>query len=42
MDDSGIFTVRVYDSVIQPHFDDTRGGGPGQFPNGVGYGALKF
>jgi hypothetical protein len=42
MDDSGIFTVRVYDSVIQPHFDDTRGDGPGQFPHGVGYGALKF
>jgi len=42
MDDSGIFTVRVYDSVTQPHFDDTRGDGPGQFPNGVGYGALKF
>jgi hypothetical protein len=42
MDDSGIFTVRVYDSVIQPHFGDTRGDGPGQFPNGVGYGALNF
>jgi hypothetical protein len=37
-DDSGIFTVRVYDSADQPHFDDTRGKGT----NGVGSGFIKF
>jgi hypothetical protein len=42
LDESGIFTLRVYDSASQPHFRDTRGDGPGQFPDGVGYGALKF
>jgi hypothetical protein len=32
------FSVRVYDSVAQPHFDDTRG--PGQ--TGVGSGCIKL
>jgi|SRR5581483_6660872 len=41
-DDSGIFTVRVYDSADRPHFNDTRGHAEGQFPRGVGSGFLKF
>jgi len=41
-DDSGIFTVRVYDSAAQPHFDDTRGNGEGEFATGVGSGFIKF
>jgi hypothetical protein len=41
-DSSSIFSIRVYDSADQPHFDDTRGPGPDQFPNGVGSGFLKF
>jgi hypothetical protein len=41
-DDSGIFTVRVYDSADKPHVSDTRGHGEGQFPRGVGSGFLKF
>ena len=39
---SGIFTVPVYDSAAQPHFDDTRGSSPGQFATGVGTGSIKF
>jgi hypothetical protein len=39
---SGIFAVRVYDSADTPHFDDTRGTGEGQFPNGVGSGFINF
>jgi hypothetical protein len=39
---SGIFSVTVYDSAAKPHFNDTRGNGPGQFPNGVGKGIIKF
>jgi hypothetical protein len=42
VDDSGIFTVRIYDSAALPHFDDTRGTGPGQFKTGVGSGFIKF
>jgi hypothetical protein len=42
VDDSGIFWVRVCDSAAQAHFDDTRGDGPEQFPNGVGSGFIKF
>ena len=42
VDASGVFTVRVYDSAAQPHFDDTRGTGEGQFAKGVGSGLLKF
>jgi hypothetical protein len=42
VDDSGIFTVRVYDSSAQPHFDDTRGSDAGQFETGVGSGFIKF
>jgi kumamolisin len=41
-DDSGIFSVRVYDSAAQPHFDDTRGNGDGEFKTGVGSGFIKF
>jgi hypothetical protein len=37
-DDSGIFTVRVYDSAVKPHFEDTRGTGM----TGVGAGSIKF
>ena len=40
--DAGIFGVRVYDSSDSPHFDDTRGDGEGQFPNGVGSGFINF
>jgi hypothetical protein len=36
--DSTIFSVRVYDSAVAPHFDDTRGPGEG----GVGSGFLQF
>lgn len=41
-DDSGNFSVRVYDSARQPHFDDTRGDGEGEFASGVGSGFLHF
>ena len=41
-DDQGYFAVRVYDSAIVPHFDDTRGDGPGQWPSGVGSGFINF
>jgi hypothetical protein len=41
-DDSGVFAVRVYDSAAEPHFDDTRGSGTGQFPTGVGSGVIHF
>ena len=41
-DNSGIFSVRVYDSAAEPHFDDTRGSGPGQFQTGVGSGVIHF
>jgi hypothetical protein len=39
---SGVFAVRVYDSAGSQHFDDTRGNGEGQFPNGVGSGFINF
>jgi hypothetical protein len=42
VDDSGVFSVRVYDSAAEPHFDDTRGSGAGQFPTGVGSGVINF
>ena len=42
VDDLGNFAVRVYDSAIVPHFDDTRGDGPGQWPSGVGSGFINF
>ncbi|WP_263382555.1 hypothetical protein [Granulicella arctica] len=42
VDHAGIFTVVLYDSAAQPHFNDTRGNGPGQSPTGVGSGAIKF
>jgi hypothetical protein len=41
-DDSGIFTIRVYDSAAQPHFNDTRGIGEGKFETGVGTGFINF
>jgi hypothetical protein len=40
--DSGVFAVRAYDSADASHFDDTRGYGEGQFPNGVGSGFINF
>jgi hypothetical protein len=42
VDDSGIFSVRVYDSAAEPHFDDTRGDGDGEFESGVGSGFTNF
>ena len=42
VDDSGIFTVALYDSAAQPHFDDTRGSGSGQSATGIGSGSIKF
>jgi hypothetical protein len=42
VDDSGVFAVRVYDSAAEPHFDDTRGTGPGRFPTGVGSGYINL
>ena len=42
VDDQGNFTVRVYDSADVPHFDDTRGACPGQWPSGVGSGFINF
>ena len=42
IDASGIYSIRVYDSAAEPHFDDTRGSGAGQFPTGVGSGVIKF
>jgi hypothetical protein len=36
------FSVRVCDSAAEPHFDDTRGDGPKQWPAGVGSGTIKF
>ena len=41
-DSSGIFSVRIYDSAAEPHFDDTRGDGAGKFATGVGSGVIKF
>jgi hypothetical protein len=42
VDEQGYFVVHVYDSAIVPHFDDTRGDGPGQWPSGVGSGFINF
>jgi hypothetical protein len=42
VDESGVFSVRVYDSAKKPHFDDTRGTGQEQFPTGVGSGVIHF
>ena len=42
VDASGLFAVAVCDSAAKPHFDDTRGSGAGQFPDGVGTGIVKF
>jgi hypothetical protein len=41
-DKAGTYSVKVYDSAAEPHFDDTRGKGAGQFPTGVGSGVIKF
>ena len=40
--EDGTFAVRVYDSAAEPHFEDTRGSGDGQFPSGVGTGFINF
>jgi hypothetical protein len=42
VDDQGYLAVRVYDSASKPHFDDTRGDGPGQWCSGVGSGFINF
>jgi hypothetical protein len=42
VDDSGNFSVRVYDSAAEPHFDDTRGDGESKFESGVGSGFINF
>jgi hypothetical protein len=42
VDNQGVFTVRVYDSAAQPHFNDTRGDGEGEFETGVGSGQIRF
>jgi hypothetical protein len=42
VNDQGTVAVRVYDSAIVPHFDDTRGDGPAQWPSGVGSGFINF
>jgi hypothetical protein len=34
--------IRVYDSAAHPHFDDTRGKKPGEFPSGVGSGIINL
>jgi hypothetical protein len=39
---SGNVSVRVYDSAAEPHFDDTRGDGAGEFTSGVGSGVIYF
>ncbi len=41
-DAAEVFTVQLYDSAAQPHFDDTRGSGAGQFPSGVGAGSIRL
>lgn len=41
-DDAGKYKVRVYDSAAEPHFQDTRGAGSGQFQSGVGSGFINF
>jgi hypothetical protein len=41
-EEGGFFALRVYDSAVVAHFDDTRGDGPGQWPNGVGSGFINF
>lgn len=38
-DDSGVFSVRLYDSAAKPHFDDTRTA-PGA--TGIGSGTIHF
>jgi hypothetical protein len=41
-DNQGYLAVRVYDSASMPHFEDTRGDGPAQWPSGVGSGFINF
>jgi len=38
----GRYLIPVYDSSSRKHFNDSRGGGPGQFADGVGSGAIGF
>jgi hypothetical protein len=41
VDNGGVFSVRVYDSAAEAHFEkDTRDSG--KFPKGVGSGVIKF
>ncbi|MBV9999226.1 MAG: hypothetical protein JO015_08945 [Verrucomicrobia bacterium] len=40
--DSGIYSVRVYDSADRPHFDDTRATGDGKSASGIGSGFINF
>jgi hypothetical protein len=42
VDEAGIFSVQLYDSAAEPHFDDTRGDGAGEFASGVGSGFINF
>jgi hypothetical protein len=38
----GLFTVRVYDSSVLPHVDDTRGSNKSSYRSGVGEGGIVF
>jgi hypothetical protein len=38
----GLVTVRVYDSSVLPHVDDTRGDNKGDYRSGVGEGCIVF
>jgi hypothetical protein len=38
----GLVTVRVYDSSVLPHVDDTRGDNKGDYRSGVGEGGIVF
>jgi hypothetical protein len=42
MIEAGVVSLRVYDSAVTPHFEDTRGTGDGQPENGVGSGSIRF
>jgi hypothetical protein len=42
VDETGNFSLRLYDSAAAPHFDDTRGDAPDEFASGVGSGFINF
>ena len=42
VDGPSTFSVRVYDSAAEPHFNDTRGASEEEFATGVGSGIIKF